>query len=600
MALPTQQDYFVKRFKTVGFRMTVAATFLILLSVVSGYIFLQNAGNYRDDAETVTGLAKRTINVFETDVLIYKLVRAEKDYVLTAGKQFKDERINFSNQVDTNFDTLIEGSLTQESKDLLNDLKNRKADYDKNFATATGIYDSYTNRGGFGSVLDENEAVAFGQVKNLSLTNTDILLAAETNLISKIIGIDVDRIESTLVQARKNSDFARVVAFIVIFVALTAGVIVSVYIVRSTTFSLRAIVERLVTLAGVLRDSVSQATDVAAQNATTASQLASSATQQSKQVEEITTTISQTAAGITGVAGLAKEGSDSATKVNDLSQKGGEGAEKASASLESISKVVSGAVEQIKSLATRSREVGTLAGEVTSIADQTNILALNAAIEAARAGEAGRGFAVVADEVRRLAESSRSFADQITKLINSVVEEAQQTAQNTSEGAKEITESTGIINTSLASFKLISDAVAEASAKIQQISTNISQQAQAAEQISGTSKSIAKGVEQNSSGAKTLADAVDQQKVVISVIEKSLEEAQSILEESSILVGLSTEELSQSAGQVDSNIPEGPALPTPVTPKKDNIDKTAPIGNEGFAASPASVEFENDEPIIKQ
>lgn len=55
---------------------------------------------------------------------------------------------------------------------------------------------------------------------------------------------------------------------------------------------------------------------------------------------------------------------------------------------------------------------------VTEIAFQTNILALNAAVEAARAGEAGRGFAVVASAVRNLAETSKSFADEIVELSN--------------------------------------------------------------------------------------------------------------------------------------------------------------------------------------
>ncbi len=82
---------------------------------------------------------------------------------------------------------------------------------------------------------------------------------------------------------------------------------------------------------------------------------------------------------------------------------------------------------------------------INEIASQTNILALNAAVEAARAGKHGQGFAVVAAEVRKLAERSKTAAEEIVNLSQNTVDLSNKAGESLSAIIPEIEKTVGLV-----------------------------------------------------------------------------------------------------------------------------------------------------------
>lgn len=148
-------------------------------------------------------------------------------------------------------------------------------------------------------------------------------------------------------------------------------------------------------------------------------------------IEETTATLEQLSDGSNRILENVNAMNDNATtqsnnmlevrcKAENIELSAQEGKQNSVTSINTLSEMLNRAIEESKSV----EQINELTVEILDIASQTNLLALNASIEASHAGIYGKGFSVVADEIRKLAESSRTTANniqEINKIVNGAV-----------------------------------------------------------------------------------------------------------------------------------------------------------------------------------
>lgn len=123
---------------------------------------------------------------------------------------------------------------------------------------------------------------------------------------------------------------------------------------------------------------------------------------------------------------LIKRSEETMSKITEAMSKTQTGEVHAQATLKHLEEMlqeISGFTEPISTLADKVEKIKLITTVMDGIAQKTDLLSLNASIEATRAGESGRGFALVADEIRSMADSSKQSSNEISRLVEDILQD---------------------------------------------------------------------------------------------------------------------------------------------------------------------------------
>src|SRR5471032_869535 len=254
-----------------------------------------------------------------------------------------------------------------------------------------------------------------------------------------------------------------------------------------------------------LAGTVSRVKDAADAIKLAAAEIASGNADLSSRTEQQAASLQETAAAMDEITSTVRANAENASQASQVA---------ASASAQALrgGNVVNDVVENVRAIATSSKQVAEITAVIDGIAFQTNILALNAAVEAARAGEDGRGFAVVAGEVRSLAQRSSAAAKEIKELIDTSVERVQSGSALVDEAGRTMTEIIGAV-------QRVTDIMGEIAAASEEQSGGIEQVARAVTQMDEVTQQNAALVEEAAAAAQSLEDQAGALKAAVSVFQ---------------------------------------------------------------------------------
>jgi len=507
----------------------VMAFFAVLIAAVGGLAvyFLQN--NYQSIRE-VNELTERATQV---EIINSDMLRARVGLMVAARHLQEAGWGSGQNSAKEAAATI------KEATDLLNGVRNRFSDFQKNMLQDdTGRqlsmnlvrrYRSYIDDGVDTMVeaLRSEDYSTFYMVNNEYGTPRSAAFIAAIQEFSKYIA---DQQQATIEQAQTNFNRAMVAVGVAVVLALVLMVLARVLFGRlvvrplveagqhfdkiangdlTNRVEVRSHNEIGQLFAAIKRMQESLTRTVAAvrrgvDEITVGSrEIAAGNTDLSSRTEEQAASLEQTAASMEELASTVKQNADNARQANQLAASASDVAERGG---QAVSEVVS----TMQSISASSSKISEIVSVIDGIAFQTNILALNAAVEAARAGEQGKGFAVVAGEVRSLAQRSAQAAKEIKGLIEDSVNKV-------GAGSQQVERAGATMQEIVASVKRVTDIMGEISAASEEQSSGIDQVNRAVSQMDEVTQQNAALVEEAAAAAGSLQEQAQRLAEAVSV-----------------------------------------------------------------------------------
>lgn len=244
---------------------------------------------------------------------------------------------------------------------------------------------------------------------------------------------------------------------------------------------------------------------------------AQGADNQARMTDETRRTMEEMAIGITRIAEASSEIVQSSKETEQNVAEGSDKVQEVTVQMRKIGESIDQSSEQIEQLHDLSAQVTQMSTAIAGIAKQTNLLSLNAAIEASRAGDHGKGFAVVAQEVQKLADQTKTTADQIldtigqmTKLVAATYDMMKYKVSEDMRGGLRITEEAGQALASIElSTRLIVQQIHDVSAVTEEMSASAEEVAASIHEVSGIANESSQSFRQVTQAGNQQLDAME-------------------------------------------------------------------------------------------